>query len=63
MSDISMCINEYCPLKEHCYRYTATPHEIWQAYGNFEYYVDKDGQVKCDQYWYNNPKGNTYEKL
>lgn len=46
MPDISMCMNETCPIKKSCYRYTATPSEHWQSYGSF---VWKDG--KCDHYW------------
>ncbi len=63
MADIAMCINEYCPLKEHCYRYKANPDELWQAYSDFKYYIDDKGTVKCDHYWYNDLKGNNYEKL
>jgi hypothetical protein len=31
MPDISMCKGEDCPLKNECYRYTATPCE-YQSY-------------------------------
>ena len=48
MPDISMCDNETCPIKETCYRYTATPNEFRQAYGDFQY--DKDTK-SCDYYW------------
>jgi len=46
MPDVSMCMNEECPLKEKCYRFTATPNERIQSYGMFE--PDKEG--KCDYY-------------
>jgi hypothetical protein len=36
MPDISMCSNEQCELKYHCYRYTAEPSEFRQSYGDFE---------------------------
>lgn len=32
MPDISMCPGTNCPLKEQCYRYTATPNEQRQSY-------------------------------
>ena len=32
MPDISMCKGKTCPLKESCYRYTATPNEFRQSY-------------------------------
>lgn len=46
MPDISMCNNNFCSLKETCYRYKATPSKR-QSYTNFkqneagycEYYV------------------------
>ena len=46
MPDISLCQNEACPLKETCYRYTATPNKKLQAYGWFK--PDEEG--KCDHY-------------
>lgn len=49
MPDISMCQNEACPLKEKCYRYTATPNKKLQAYGWFK--PNEEG--KCDHYWDN----------
>jgi hypothetical protein len=36
MPDYSMCKNEKCPLKEKCYRYTATPNEHRQAYTDYD---------------------------
>ena len=38
MPDISLCKNESCPLKDNCYRYTATPGE-YQSYAEFEWEV------------------------
>lgn len=35
MPDISLCKNESCPLKDNCYRYTATPNEHRQSYSVF----------------------------
>lgn len=47
MPDITMCPGEDCPLKESCYRYTATPSEFRQSY--FVNTPYKDGE--CDHYW------------
>ena len=46
MADISMCLNEDCPLKEKCYRYTA-PASDYQYYSDFKY-VEGEG---CDFFW------------
>lgn len=35
MPDISMCKNEECKFKNECYRFTATPSEVYQTYGDF----------------------------
>ncbi len=51
MADISKCKNEKCPLKEHCYRYTAPANEYWQAYSDFKFKISDDGRVDCDGYW------------
>jgi hypothetical protein len=32
MPDITMCKGRDCPLKNNCYRYTATPDELAQSY-------------------------------
>jgi hypothetical protein len=39
MPDISMCSNDTCPLKDNCYRHTATPNEYRQSYAKFEWEV------------------------
>ena len=53
MPDISMCNNQNCPLKDKCYRFTATPNPRWQAYSGFmydeqtnecNYFMDNDGK-------------------
>lgn len=46
--DISKCSNKDCPIKEKCYRWTATPNEFRQAYCEFEF---KDGE--CEYFWIN----------
>jgi len=50
-SDISMCMNDTCPLRETCYRFKATPEPLYQAYAGFKYETKEDGEVYCDGYW------------
>jgi hypothetical protein len=47
MPDISMCQNQLCPLRETCYRFTATPDTPYQCYAVFK--PDENGE--CDYYW------------
>ncbi len=47
MADISMCRNEFCTLKETCYRFNAPVNEYRQSYANFK----QDTNGKCDSYW------------
>jgi len=49
MPDISMCSGEGCPLKENCYRFTATPSKFRQSY--FFTPPFKDGE--CEYEWKN----------
>lgn len=44
MTDITMCLNATCPLRETCYRFIASCDDF-QSYASFEY---KDG--KCPDY-------------
>lgn len=48
MPDITMCEGLECPLKESCYRYTATPNEFRQSYF-LEIPLKEDGE--CEHYW------------
>lgn len=48
--DISKCENETCPLKERCYRFTATPNEYRQSYAKFQ--ID-DESGECSGFWDN----------
>lgn len=45
MSDITKCLNEDCPIKEKCYRWTAIASE-WQSYAEFKH----DEETGCDDY-------------
>lgn len=48
--DISMCRSNTCPLKDLCYRFTATPSTFRQAYADFKY---DEVTGKCNYYWDN----------
>lgn len=56
MADITKCRDEECPLKESCYRFTATANEYRQAYFSKSPRVihKEEGPVECDMYWKNN---------
>tara|TARA_R110000737_G_C14624761_1_gene494607 strand:- start:34167 stop:34343 length:177 start_codon:yes stop_codon:yes gene_type:complete len=58
MPDISMCANQFCPRKEDCYRFTATPSPHRQSYAVFK--PDADGD--CEHYW-DNEKQQKANKL
>jgi hypothetical protein len=45
-----MCDNKDCPLRESCYRFTATPSKYMQTYADFEF-TTKDGITECEYYW------------
>ncbi len=47
MPDIAMCQNQTCPLANQCYRFTATPSEMAQAYVTFS--PNSDGN--CEHFW------------
>lgn len=46
MPDISMCKNENCESKTHCYRFTAKPSEFHQTY-----FIKDDKVDICSYYW------------
>ena len=56
MPDITMCTGERCPLKQICYRHTATPSER-QSYfgqppvlgGTCEYFLRDEVSAKTDE--------------
>lgn len=41
MPDITMCSSKNCPLKDKCYRSTATASK-YQSWSNFEYTCNKN---------------------
>ena len=54
MPDISKCEGRECPLKENCYRFTATPSEFRQSYFEdppYKVFEEDGNEVSCDYYW------------
>ena len=58
MPDIEMCMNEECPLKKKCYRYTAIPTAYVQSYSMYK--PDEEGE--CPVYWDNEKYDKNYEE-
>jgi hypothetical protein len=50
-ADISKCSGEDCPVKEKCYRFTATASEYRQSYFFKPPLEVKNGVVTCEMYW------------
>lgn len=48
MSDITMCKDEKCPHRKLCYRFTAEPDEVAQAYFRESPRLWDDS---CDYFW------------
>ena len=49
MPDITMCLGEDCPKRNHCYRFKAAPDE-YQSYFSHPPYDSKN--KFCEYYWY-----------
>lgn len=49
MPDITMCINNSCPIREKCFRFRAIPDKYNQSYSRFQY-TNQKGKVFCDDY-------------
>lgn len=49
MPDITMCSGKDCPIKDSCYRHTATPSKFMQSFFLAPPYEDG----KCDYHWKN----------
>jgi len=45
-----MCRDLECPMRQRCYRYTATPNIPYQWYNNFN---KKEYDIKCDHFIHN----------
>lgn len=54
MPDISMCNNKECNLSSKCYRFTAIPNPLWQAYCDFK--PNENGE--CLSFWDNEGERN-----
>ncbi len=50
--DGTKCLNEDCPIKKNCYRWTAPRNEYWQSVTKFQY-QEYEGKVMCDWFWDN----------
>lgn len=50
MADITKCMGTNCPMKESCYRYTATD-GMMQSYFVFSPFTKTEGKFHCSQYW------------
>ena len=48
MSDITMCRDILCPMKNWCYRYQATPNENFQSYFSQS---PRNPDSTCSQFW------------
>jgi hypothetical protein len=44
MPDITMCRNQFCTIKDRCYRWTAEPNPHWQSYAWFK---EPSSNEKC----------------
>lgn len=51
MADITKCLNDGCPVREKCYRFTAQDSER-QAVAMFDFKV-VERKVHCDYFWLN----------
>ena len=48
MPDITMCQDKTCPKKNECYRYTAKPSEMRQAYFAGS---TRETEGECEYFW------------
>ena len=51
MPDITMCTGYVCPLRDSCYRFTATPSEYRQSYFVSAPYIDEPDGTSCEYFW------------
>lgn len=50
MPDISMCVNNKCPLRDRCYRFTAKPNPHRQSYSSFTFEYAMPGIPMCEYF-------------
>lgn len=49
MPDVTMCYGNWCPLKDLCYRFTATPDTMQSYFSEVPYEKYEEG--KCLYFW------------
>jgi hypothetical protein len=49
--DITKCYGEGCPVRNNCYRFTASANEMWQSYFAEPPGKTEDGKFVCEMYW------------
>lgn len=62
MPEVTMCINKKCPLKDKCFRFTATPKPYWQSYADFGYGGLNIDKTDCSMYIDNTIETDTKRK-
>ena len=60
MPDISMCEGKDCPIRQHCYRHTASANKKWQSWLCDAPYDHK--KRRCDEYIENDKARKIGEK-
>ena len=53
MPDISKCDGKNCPLKEKCYRFTATSDKYGQSYFSEPPFTIVEEKFNCNYFWNN----------
>lgn len=51
MSDITKCPGGDCPIKDKCYRFTASTDEFGQSYFKDPPFTIKNSHLICDMFW------------
>lgn len=49
MADITICTNDFCELKETCYRFKAPRNDHWQWVASYEPKVE-NGKTVCEMF-------------
>jgi len=63
MTDITKCDGEECPVKEHCYRFTAICNEHRQTFlATIPGKRGEDGKWECELFW-GEPQENIMQQL
>lgn len=62
MADITKCKGEGCPIKEHCYRFTAISSDDRQSYFVEPPFELNNNKFNCKMYWGENQE-NIFNQL